>query len=223
MPTTHASSNTNGSRPTSTSHTGRYRTEQPIDSLISAPLVAVTKANAMMFTGQTRFILENCFDKQDGRYVPVMLEMTFQTGTVMQDQQSENGFNISTQSMNFQIPLISLLPLNSLVIDSLKLNFGLDITSVYQGKSRSERLTEGELPGVLKHTTVMSGRITQTDKSSGGKQKMDSTPRKAHLKICIEVKAQALPKGIQSLLDIYSRSITPTAHPISNTNELSEK
>ena len=223
MPTTQASSNTNESRPTSTSHTGKYRMEQPIDSLISAPLVAATKANAMMFTGQTRFILENCFDKQDGRYVPVMLEMTFQTGTVMQDRQSENGFNISTQSMNFQIPLISLLPLNSLVIDSLKLNFGLDITSVYQGKSRSERLTEGELPGVLKHTTVMLGRIAQTDNPSGSKQKMDSAPRKAHLKISIEVKAQALPKGVQSLLDVYSRSIAPIAHPTSNIDESSEK
>jgi hypothetical protein len=31
-----------------------------------------------------------------------------------------------------------------------------------------------------------------------------------HIKMSIEVKAQALPKGTQTLLDIYTKAITPT-------------
>ena len=41
-------------------------TGQSIDALISAPLTAISKANAMLLSGQAQFILEQCFKEKDG-------------------------------------------------------------------------------------------------------------------------------------------------------------
>jgi hypothetical protein len=183
-----------------------YSIEQTIDSLISAPLVAASKANANMLTGQVRFLIENCFTKQaDGSYQPIFITMTLQSASV----NTSNGFSISNPVMQFQVPIISLLPLNSLVVDSLKIDFGLDITSVRRGKSRDERRKTGSLmAGTIRNTAVLSGKIAETENSTGKKGPCPNDGM--HIKMSIEVKAQALPKGTQTLLDIYTKAITPT-------------
>ena len=60
----------------------RYtRHENNIESLISAPLRAVSKANMLMLSGQTKFVLNNCFDvSEEGLYRPKMVNMTIQRG-----------------------------------------------------------------------------------------------------------------------------------------------
>lgn len=183
-----------------------YSNEQSIDSLISAPLVAASKANAMMTTGQVRFLMENCFEKQDdGSYTPVMIKMTLQSSAIHTDNQSENGFSIASRSIGFQVPVISLLPLNSLVVDSLNVDFGLDITSVRSGKTREQYSAEGKLSGTVKKTAVMSGRISRT---TGGKSRRNRNER-IHINMSFEVKSQPLPEGTRTLLDLYTKTITP--------------
>lgn len=41
--------------------TENLNNEQNIEGIISAPLVALSKANMMMLSGQTAFLLNNCF------------------------------------------------------------------------------------------------------------------------------------------------------------------
>ncbi len=41
------------------------RMEQTIDSLISAPLMAASKANVAMALAQARFLKETCFNKEE--------------------------------------------------------------------------------------------------------------------------------------------------------------
>lgn len=95
----------------------RYaRHENNIESLISAPLRAVSKANMLMLSGQTKFVLNNCFDvSEEGLYSPKMVNMTIQRG--------------NSEELTFQVPLLSLLSLNSLAVEQVKLDFSLDITS----------------------------------------------------------------------------------------------
>ena len=53
-----------------------FGSELNIESIISAPLVAASKANVVMVTGQTRFLLDYCFKKNDNNtYEPIMIEM----------------------------------------------------------------------------------------------------------------------------------------------------
>ncbi len=61
-----------------------YSSELNIESIISAPLIAASKANVVMVTGQTRFLLDYCFSKKedDSRYSPVMIEMIMTQGVI---------------------------------------------------------------------------------------------------------------------------------------------
>lgn len=97
--------------------TEHLNSEQNIESIISAPLVALSKANMMMLSGQTTFLLKNCFKYKDGVYEPEMITMSIQVGG------AEGKF------MTFQMPLINLLSINALSVAKAHINFSIDITS----------------------------------------------------------------------------------------------
>ena len=85
-----------------------------IESLISAPLTAVSKANAMMLGGQVQFILDYCFKEKNGSHEPVMIKM---------------NFSGNTPDGCFYIPLITILPLNNLAVDEVSVKFNVEITT----------------------------------------------------------------------------------------------
>lgn len=197
--------NNNPNRDKANHRTFIYR-EQTIDTLISAPLVATSKANAMMLIGQARFLVENCFYNEENRYIPVMVNMVLQSGSVNQGYAEENRLSVSKAELTFQVPLICLLPLNSLAVEHVKLDFGLDITSIRRGPTRESHKAEGKILGVLKETTVLNGRIA---KDNGQLKRSHGYDNKSHLSFSIEIKAQPLPKGTQTLLDLYTGAIVP--------------
>lgn len=197
--------NNNPNKDKVNNRTFAYR-EQSIDTLISAPLVATSKANAMMLIGQGRFLIENCFEKKENRYIPIMVNMVLQSGFINQEITEENQFSVSKAELTFQVPLVCLLPLNSLAIEHVKLDFGLDITSIRRGTTRESRKAEGKIPGVLKETTILNGRIAT---GKGSRKQNHGYDNKSHLAFSIEIKAQPLPKGTQTLLDLYTGAIVP--------------
>ena len=97
--------------------TEHLNSEQNIESIISAPLVALSKANMMMLSGQTTFLLKNCFKYKDGVYEPEMITMSIQVG------------GAEGKSMTFQMPLINLLSINALSVAKAHINSSIDITS----------------------------------------------------------------------------------------------
>ena len=46
----------------------QFGAELNIESIIGAPLVAASKANVMMLTGQAQFLLDYCFTKRIGDF-----------------------------------------------------------------------------------------------------------------------------------------------------------
>ena len=166
----------------------RYtRHENNIESLISAPLRAVSKANMLMLSGQTKFVLNNCFDvSEEGLYRPKMVNMTIQRG--------------NSDELTFQVPLLSLLPLNSLAVEQVKLNFSLDITSTSNYEFR-----QGE-EDAMTRKSALNGRFVKNNK--------DSHRHSTHMDINIDAKSIPIPNGMKTLIDLYSKVILPT-----NNNE----
>ena len=166
----------------------RYtRHENNIESLISAPLRAVSKANMLMLSGQTKFVLNNCFDvSEEGLYRPKMVNMTIQRG--------------NSEELTFQVPLLSLLPLNSLAVEQVKLNFSLDITSTSNYEFR-----QGE-EDAMTRKSALNGRFVKNNK--------DSHRHSTHMNINIDAKSIPIPNGMKTLIDLYSKVIIPT-----NNNE----
>jgi hypothetical protein len=158
-----------------------YRHENSIASLISAPLTAVSKANMSMLAGQTRFILKNCFTQEGDSYHPIMVNMSiFRTN-------GEDG-------LMFQVPLLCLLPLNSLAVEKVKLDFSVDITTVSSYRAQDK-------VDLLDRKSVLNGRIVRDE---DGKDN-----RSAHMKVEIDANAIPLPLGLRSLIELYSKTMLP--------------
>lgn len=79
-----------------------------LDSLISSPLSAASKANEAILKQQTQFILDTCFTVEQGVRTPVMVKMILSRASVDHTE---------SQDMVFQVPLISLLPIYPLGVD----------------------------------------------------------------------------------------------------------
>ena len=176
----------------------QFGAELNIESIIGAPLVAASKANVMMLTGQAQFLLDYCFTKEEGSNLrqPLMIEMVLSQPVVDHTKQPTDPGYISINKMAFQVPLLCLLPLNSLAIDKINVDFDLEITS------------------------VLNGRIApaKQEYKKNSREQYDST-LSSRLKVNIHAGRLPLPKGVLTLLDLYTKSI----QPIQKIDKQSEK
>lgn len=157
-----------------------------IESLISAPLTAVSKANAMMLGGQAQFILDYCFKEKDGSHEPVMIKMNC-------------SGNASDGS--FYIPLITILPLNNLAVDEVSVKFNLEITSAKTHLSTSDGTNEAK-PEVIQKKSRISAKIGTEENGKRNRQR-----KSGGISVSLKAKQIPLTKGITAIIDLYSKTI----------------
>lgn len=151
--------------------------ELNLESIVSAPVIAVSKANATMLSGQTEFILNYCFTLDKNNYQPKMIDLVVK---------GEN--NVPSI---IQIPLLTLLPINSLAIDKMKVNFNMEITSISSYKAQT---------GSLDRKAQLSGKL-----SGDNKKDPNSTTSSRNLKVHLEASKLPLPNGLLNIIDMYSK------------------
>jgi hypothetical protein len=189
--------------PSNQSFNPNFNKELNIESIISAPLVAASKANVFMVTGQTRFLLDYCFNQKkedsDTSYEPVMVEMSMRRGVVNPDKKPDDPDYINLVEMTFSVPLLCLVPLNSLVIDKVTVDFDMEITSVTSYDSNH---------GIIDKQAQLNGRIcrSSTDPSNSNKNNRQESSK---LKVNINAGPLPLPVGVLAILDLYTKSIQP--------------
>lgn len=191
----------------------KISTEINIESIISAPLVAASKANVMMLTGQTRFLLNYCFDKKEDVYKPTMVTMTLSRSTIASDKTPLEADHIQVSEMAFQMPLLCLLPLNSLGIDKVKVDFDLEITSF-----GSYVPTTTNISDIMHHKAVLNGRVASQRRTSS--TDADNKDRiSSHLKVSINAGSLPLPPGVISVIDLYTKAIQPVPYTPTKKSE----
>lgn len=181
----------------------QFAAELNIESIISAPLIAASKANVMMLAGQTKFLLDYCFNKQDDVHQPVMVEMLLTQPVINPTKKPSDPEYISIEKMAFQVPLLCLIPLNSLAVDKVNVDFDLEITSVGSYQSNID---------VVERKAVLNGRVASatqpSEKNSHGQYTNQSFSR---LKVNINASCLPLPKGVLAILDLYTKTIQPVS------------
>ena len=174
-----------------------------IGDILGAPLVAAVSANSTMVREQTKFLMETCFvSKGNNLYEPMMIEMSL--SRFIEDDRNESG--LKEINTTFQIPLLTLVPMNSLVVDSVEVDFSLEIVS--QSASQSSVQIKGEKDNssnsnILKNDVQFSGKLSydSNDKAS------NRTHNASKLNVKIQTKSIQLPLGVTSLIDMYIKSI----------------
>ncbi len=179
-----------------------------IADLLSAPLVAAATANSFMVREQTRFLMDTCFiAKGLNQYEPVMIEMSLSKSILSEDETHE--FKRQEIITTFQIPLLTLVPLNSLVVDNVDIDFCLEIVSYTGCTSNTSSQPEENSAEDKWHQ-----KSNSSEPALSGKLSYDATDKgenRSHNASKLNVKIHAgtipLPIGVTTLIDLYVKSI----------------
>lgn len=193
----------------------------PMDSLIGGPLNAAAKANAAMALTQTKFMLDTCFQPLDGTengYKPIMIKMSLERGVITPD--NEGKTTIQSFVTEFNLPLLTIVPLNSLAVDEVKIGFEMEVKSSY-GEDHSEESTKKVAAEASFEAKIGYGPFSATVKGSASYSSEDKKSMNSHYeksnsaKYTVEVHAAQLPlpKGVSTIIEAFSKSIEPVQLP----------
>ncbi|MES2376268.1 MAG: DUF2589 domain-containing protein [Bacteroidota bacterium] len=186
-----------------------FTKELDIESIISAPLVAVSKANAVMVSGQTQFLLEYCFTKTaDNNYQPVLIEMQLTRGIADETKQPGDPDYIRQETMTFTVPLLCIVPMNSLAVDKVTIGFDLEVTSAVNQPSQP---TNGSSKSVLDNKAQLNGKVTYSPQPNTTQPGNNRQRSQLSSKINVNLSAAnlPLPNGVLTIIDLYTKGIQP--------------
>jgi hypothetical protein len=201
----------------------------PMDARIGGPLNAAAKANAAMALTQTKFMLETCFnvEKDEGKvhtYKPVMISMALERGVITppKDQTTPPAPpTITTVTTTFNLPMLTIIPLNSLAVATVDVGFEMEVKSSYSETEHQEHSTERK--GQVEIETKLDWKVfSVTVKGSASYDSKDSSTHDTHYeksnsaKYTVNVHAAQLPlpKGVNTIIDAFTRAIEPIQMPV---------
>jgi len=191
----------------------------PIGDFLGASLVSIAKAQSMMSKEQAKGLIETCFSKKGNAYEPVMLKMVLSRSYLVPASGTEPA-KLERLQTNFDLPIITLLPINVLGVDNVNLKFSIEITSQYTKNTQSQVSTETESgrdatpsdkpPKKKRSEVLLLGKISSS--ASSNEEEKTGLNRKNTTSIQVNMEAKPLPlsKGLLTLIDFYTKAIQPT-------------
>ena len=186
----------------------------PLKALIGAPLKAAADANGMLARSQTQFLLSTCFEKIDGseNLTPKMLEFNV-TRQVIQG----NGKASETPlSMKVSVPLLTLIPLNSLAVETLDVSFEMEVKSSTEYMHEDETLRRDEMKGNITHpyqsdkfSCEIYGSLGNTSYHNNKNKRSAKTNSSGQYDIKLHAGQLPLPTGLTTIIDMLAKSIAP--------------
>lgn len=185
-----------------------YMTKQftglPLKALIGAPLKAATDANGMIAKAQTALLLDTCFEPGEGEgdsLKPIMLSFDIERSVIDKDGKTLP----ETAKMRVSLPLLTLIPINSIAVETLKVSFEMEVRSSTEHKSQSDGKQHGSSDEDEEFGTQMYGSVAKSGKSEQS-GKNSST---AHYEIELQAGQLPLPKGLTTIIDAFAKNIAP--------------
>lgn len=197
----------------------------PMESLIGGPLNAAAKANSAMALSQTKFMLDTCFQRitenNQSSYKPIMIKMSLTRGVM--STQSDGTVEITPLTTQFDLPLLTIMPLNSLAVDNVTVNFEMEVKSSFSEDDNKTK--ESEFSGESSFETKIGwGILSVSIKGNASYSSRDSETHNTHYeksnsaKYTVNVHAGQLPlpKGVNTIIEAFSKCIEPVQ--IGNNN-----
>lgn len=186
----------------------------PMDSLIGGPLNAAADGNAKMAMTQTKFMLDTCFTKENGNYKPIMIKMSLDRAVI--NEKDGGDVEIKTATTAFNLPLITIIPLNSLGVDEVDIKFEMEVKSSSSTENTQESNTKMAAEASFE-AKFGAGPFSVSVKGSASYSKEDKSSSKEHYqksnsaKYTVHVHAGQLPlpQGVTTIIDAFSKSIEP--------------
>ena len=213
----------------------------PMEDLIGGPLNAAAKANAAMALTQTKFLLETCFERieipatdklpKQVNYKPVMIEMSLERGVLGYEKKKDKDDKgqeieimapvIQTVTTKFNLPMLTIIPINSLAVDTVDIGFEMEVKSSFSESEKTS--TETEKKGEASIDTKLGwGPLSVSIKGSASYSSKDSATHDTHYeksnsaKYTVNVHAGQLPvpKGVNTIIEAFTQAIQPIEIPV---------
>lgn len=207
----------------------------PMDSLIGGPLNAAAKANASMALTQTSFMLDTCFTKEEltaasgdtpavYNYKPIMIKMSLTRGVITPSQEEGGETTIQPVETKFDLPLLTIIPLNSLAVDNVDITFDMEVKSSY-GEEQSQETTQKISAAASFEAKVGYGPFSATVTGSASYDKEDRSSSSSHYEksnsakyhVGVHAAQLPMPKGVNIIIEAFSKAIEPVTLPSSTT------
>ena len=187
----------------------------PLKALIGAPLKATADANAMLARSQTQFILSTCFEptgENNGNLRPKLLKFKIERTILKADgtpapQKAE---------MEISIPLLTIIPMNTLAVDELNVSFEMEVKSSTEYKHEDSSVLKNESQGEVtnpyhsdRFSCEMHGTLASSSKNQSSNSSSGSNTSHARYDITMHAGKLPLPTGITTIIDMFSKSIAP--------------
>lgn len=170
----------------------------PLDSMISAPLQAMIKAQTQAAKSYTDFLLSVCI--KDGKAVSVQFDYD---ETIV----DEKGVTTGTQTKVMRIPLLAAVVHPIICIEEGTIDFELEIHQSAASSEHDEK--EGEVEGKIgwgPFSVSVKGRVSHKSEQTR------STDTRAKYSIHTSVKRQPMPEALSRVVDFLTDAATKPAH-----------
>lgn len=201
----------------------------PMNALIGAPLNAAAEANAAMALTQTKFILDTCFSYQSGKdnevtYKPTMITMSLTRG-VIQPQPEKDGKveapKVVAVTTTFDLPLLTIIPINSLGVDNVNITFEMEVKSSY-AEEQTDTTEKNIQASASFDVKVGWGPISAEVKGSASYDQKDSSTHSTHYQksnsakytVLVHAGQLPIPKGVNTIIEAYTNAIQPLQLPV---------
>ncbi|TCC90057.1 DUF2589 domain-containing protein [Pedobacter frigiditerrae] len=169
-------------------------------------------------------------EKHDS-YVPVMIVMSLQRGIITPGTPAVDADDtakppvkakaaVATQIQSFvtqfNLPMLTIVPLNSLAVDTVDINFEMEVKSSFSEDQSEAKSTESKGEGSFE-AKMGWGPLSVTIRGSASYDSKDSSTHNTHYeksnsaKYSVNVHAAQLPlpKGVNTIIEAFAQSISP--------------
>ena len=167
----------------------------PLEFLIAAPLLGAVKAQSVAAEATKAFI-ESMLE--DGKPITV-------------DFKIEQHSDSSGKGITVQAPLLALVPVPHLRIDSITSKFHFEITQTY----RDTKATDKSISLEAKSGALLSPWVKASLKGSASSKSTQesSTNRSGSLEVTVTASEAAIPEGLARILSLMTNAIQTPDQP----------
>ena len=168
----------------------------PMEELIGAPLKAACNAQMDLASTAYDFMMKIGFEeKEKPRLLSFDLERPIQ-GTS------------STSKVKVNAPFLGLVPIPSLLIDDVQIDFQMEVTDVATEKSSTN--AEASVKAEASYNSLLvKGKVEVGGRVTSARENTRSTNQTAKYQVHVSARQQPPTEGLSRLMDLLAASIEP--------------
>jgi Protein of unknown function (DUF2589) len=204
----------------------------PMQALIGGPLNAAAKANGMMGAMQTKFLLDTAFaSKTETKnkvtttsYTPVMITMALTRSVIVPPEKDGDQITLKQVTATFDLPLLTILPLNSLGVDNVTITFDMEVKSSYaedtSEATKKDVAEAGSFDAKFSYgpfSAEIKGSASYNSSSTTSHDTHYQKSNSAHYSVNVHAGQLPLPDGVKTIITAFTNSISPIEMPVEPT------